>query len=183
MKKTLLLSGLFLFLTTTIFSQEKINWISMDDALEAQKENPKKILMDAYTDWCYPCKLMDKNTFGNQDVAKFINENFYAVKFDAEGEEEVNYNGQTFTNPNYDPARAGRRNHQHDFARILKITAYPTIAFFDEEGEFIAPIPGYHQPKEIELFLNMMLKDDYKNLTTSEEFEEYQKNFKPTFKD
>ncbi len=157
--------------------------MSMNDALKAQKENPKKILMDAYTDWCGPCKLMDRNTFGNANVAKFVNKNFYAVKFNAEGEEEINYDGQTFTNPNYDPSRAGRRNHQHDFAKALKITAYPTIVFFDEKGDVIAPIPGYHKPKEIELFLNMMLKDDYKNLNSAEEWEKYQKDFKPTFKD
>ena len=41
--------------------------------------------MDIYTDWCGPCKLMDKNTFQNPDVAQYLNNNFYAVKFNAEG--------------------------------------------------------------------------------------------------
>src|SRR5699024_3399864 len=183
MNNIFLLFGMFFFFSFSIFSQEEINWLSMEEALAAQKENPKKILMDAYTNWCGPCKLMDRNTFGNADVAKFINENFYAVKFNAEGQEKVNYNGQTFENPNYDPARAKRRNHQHDFAKALKITAYPTIVFFDEKGEVIAPNSSYNKTKKIELFLNMMVNDDYKNLTTAEEWEKYQKEFKPIFKD
>jgi len=157
--------------------------MQMEEALEAQKENPKKILMDAYTEWCYPCKLMDKNTFGNPQVAAYINKNFYAVKFNAEGDEQVTYKDQVFANPNYDPARAKRRNYQHDFAKALKITAYPTIVFFNEQGDVIAPIPGYHKPAQMELFLKMMSKDDYKKLNSPEAWEEYQKNFKPTFED
>ena len=76
------LSLIFLFFVNITFSQE-VNWISMDKAQELQKV-PKNIMMDVYTDWCGPCKLMDKNTFQNPDVANFLNENFYAVKFNAE---------------------------------------------------------------------------------------------------
>lgn len=183
MKNFYLLSALFFCFIINLSAQDKINWISMDEALEAQKEEPKKILVDAYTDWCYPCKLMDKKTFGNPQVAAYINENFYAVKFNAEGQEEVNYKNEVYTNPQYDSARAGRRNHQHDFAKVLKISAYPTIAYFDETGDYIAPIPGYLKPSQIEIYLNMMLKDDYKKVNSPEAWEEYQKNFKSTFKD
>ena len=42
-------------------TESKINWMTMNEALEAQKETPKNIIMDAYTDWCGPCKMIDKN--------------------------------------------------------------------------------------------------------------------------
>ena len=29
-----------------------------------------------YTNWCVPCKLLDRNTFANKDVAKYIYKNF-----------------------------------------------------------------------------------------------------------
>lgn len=181
MKNIYLFSALLFLFTINLSAQEEVNWMSMEEALEAQKEEPKKIILDAYTDWCYPCKLMDKRTFGNEKVAAFINENFYAVKFNAEGKEEVNYKNKVFKNKKYDPARAGRRNHQHDFAKVLKIRAYPTIVYFDEEGNTIAPIPGYQKPAQIEVYLKMMLNDDYKNLTSAEEFKAYQENFESTF--
>ena len=41
--------------------------------------------MDMYTVWCGPCKMLDKNTFHNKDVADYINKYYYAVKFNAEG--------------------------------------------------------------------------------------------------
>ena len=56
--------------------------------------------MDVYTEWCGPCKMMDKNTFANRDVLNYINENFYAVKFNGEGNEKINFFDQEFTNPN-----------------------------------------------------------------------------------
>ena len=95
--------------------------MSMNDALEAQKETPKKIFMDVYTDWCGPCKLLDKNTFGDKDVIKFVNENYYPVKFNAEGTEEIMYQDFNYTNPNYQEGRKGR-NSQHFLANALKIS-------------------------------------------------------------
>jgi len=136
--KLLLTTLLFLISFTAIHAQE-IKWMSMNEALKAQEKQPKKILMDAYTTWCGPCKLMDKNTFTNKDVVNFVNKHFYAVKFDAEGTEEVFYKDFNYTNPNHDPKRKGR-NSQHFLANALKITGYPSLVFFDEKSDVIAPV-------------------------------------------
>jgi thiol:disulfide interchange protein len=56
------LSLIFFLVFFQNFSQE-INWISMNEAMKAQKTNPKNLILDVYTNWCGPCKLMDKNTF------------------------------------------------------------------------------------------------------------------------
>ena len=55
---------------------QEINWMSLEEALEAQKTAPKKIFIDAYTVWCGPCKMLDRNTFKNEDVVKYINKNY-----------------------------------------------------------------------------------------------------------
>jgi len=52
------------------------------------------------------------------------------------------YKENTFTNPEYNPAKASRRNSAHQFARYMRINAYPTLVFFDEKGDFITPIKG-----------------------------------------
>ncbi|MBT3872563.1 MAG: DUF255 domain-containing protein [Flavobacteriaceae bacterium] len=179
--KNLLLIAFIFSGSLQLHAQNKIQWMSMNDALEAQKETPKKIFMDVYTDWCGPCKLLDKNTFGNKDVIKFVNENYYSVKFNAEGTEEIMYQDFNYTNPNYQEGRKGR-NSQHFLANALKISGYPTIVFFAENGDLIQPVVGYKTPKQLELYLKMIANDDYKKLTTSESWQEYQKNFKNTFK-
>lgn len=181
MKNTLLFIVVFGFISFKSTGQE-INWISLNEALELQKKEPKKIMMDVYTSWCGPCKMLDKNTFQNVDVANYVNKNYYAVKFDAEGNSKVSYKGKTFENPNYDPKLANRRNGVHDLTRYLQVSAYPTVVFFDENSEVIAPIRGYQQPNQLELYLKMFYKDEHKNITTQEQFNTYYEAFKPEFK-
>ncbi len=179
MKK--ILPFVFLLLTIAqINAQDKINWMSMTEALAAQKENPKKIFMDAYTKWCGPCKLLDKRTFTNKDVIRFVNENYYAVKFDAEGTEEIFYQDFNYTNPNYQVGRKGR-NSQHLFAHALKITGYPSMVFFKDNGDLIQTLVGYKTPEQLEIYLKMIANDDYLELTTGEAWQKYQNNFKGTF--
>lgn len=168
------------FLSTGIVSAQKINWMTMNEALEAQKKEPKKILMDVYTTWCGPCKLMDKNTFGNKKVIEFVNEHYYAVKFNAEGTEEITYQDFTYTNPNYQPGRRGR-NATHFFADALRLQGYPSIVFFKADGELIQSVPGYKSPQEFEIYLKMIASDDYAEITTMKAWKDYQKNFRGTF--
>lgn len=179
MQKTFTIFFFFLFFGISSQAQE-IKWMSMNEALAAQKKNPKKIFMDAYTEWCGPCKLLDKNTFTNKDVIAFLNKNYYPVKFNAEGTEKINYQNRLFENPGYDPDRKGR-NSMHDFARAMKISGYPSLVFFDEKGNLIGPIPGYRTPHQLELYLKLFHSDEYKNITTPEAFQEYSQNFKNEF--
>jgi thiol-disulfide isomerase/thioredoxin len=110
MKKSFFLLLIFLA-SFNLVQAQKIEWMTLAEAMEAQKAEPKKIFMDVYTDWCGPCKLLDKNTFQNPDVSNYISEHYYAVKFNAEGQEEINFFDQTFTNPNYDPNRKGQKRN------------------------------------------------------------------------
>jgi thioredoxin-related protein len=159
----------------------EVNWMSMDEMTKAQAKQPRKVLIDVYTTWCGPCKMMDANTFKNGDVAKYINENYYAVKFNAESPDPVSFKGTTYTNPNYDPNARGR-NGVHEFSRALRVSAYPTIVYLDEELNMIAPIKGYQTPPQIELYLKFFSTDAYKDVQTAEEWDAYQSAFTPAFK-
>ena len=177
MKKIVLFIAVVLA-TTTAFSQKKnkINWMSMEDALAAQSKAPKKIIMDVYTKWCGPCKMLDKNTFQNADVVQYVNDNYYAVKFNAEGKEKFKYKNIEFANPNFDPTRTGR-NAQHKFAEELNITAYPTIVFFNENGDALLPLPGYKTPAQLELYLKLFKNNDHETIGSKEDWEKYQEEF------
>ncbi|GGD16055.1 thioredoxin family protein [Hyunsoonleella pacifica] len=179
--KNLVLIVAIAFLGSLSGIAQEINWVSLEEAIKLQKETPKKIMMDVYTVWCGPCKMLDKNTFHNADVVEYVNKNYYAVKFNGEGNEVVKYKDKSFTNPNYNEARAKTRNSAHELARYLQVNAYPTIVFFDEEANVIAPIKGYQQPKQLELYLKLFKNDDHKDIKTQEDFNEYYKAFKAEF--
>ena len=71
----------------------------------------------------------------------------------------------------------------HEFARFLKVRAYPTMVFLDENANLIYPITGYLKPQQLELYLKMFKSDKHKDMDTQEKFNEYYKAFKPTFKE
>ena len=180
MKKLGYILLLALLISVNSIAQE-INWVTLEEAVELQNKNPKKIIMDAYTSWCGPCKLLDRNTFHNKDVADYINEHYYAVKFDAEGNDEITFKGKLYTNPNYDPAKANKRNSQHQLAGYFAVRSYPTMVFLSETGEFITPVIGYKTPQQLELYLKMFKKDEHIDLKTQEAFNAYYTAFKPEF--
>lgn len=139
-----LLIILFSLLSVSMNAQ-KVNWMSWDEAaaLAASEENPKKIFVDVYTDWCGWCKKMDKDTFQNPEVAAYMDSNFYMVKLDGEQKEDIEFKGKTFKF-----IASGRRGY-HEFAATLlngKLS-YPTTVFLDEEMNMLSPVPGYQTPE------------------------------------
>lgn len=110
-------------------------------AMTKNEGNTKKVFIDVYTDWCGWCKKMDKDTFQNPEVAQYMQENFYMVKFNAEGKEPIEFDGRTFE---YVPS--GRRGyHQLAAALLQNRLSYPTVVFLDENMKMLSPVPGYQK--------------------------------------
>lgn len=169
----------FFFLTfqtmsSSSSSQESINWVTIEEAEKLAQENPKKIFVDVYTDWCGWCKRMEANTFSHPDIISYINENFYAVKLNAEMEEPITFRGQKYINEN-----PGQRRSSHNFARALLQgrMSYPSVAFFDEELNLITALPGYREPAQFEPIL-VFFSDDH--FLTQPNLDEFISNFQGT---
>ncbi len=143
---------LFLFLLTIGIEMkgQEVHWLTWDEAvkLSETEASPKKMFVDVYTDWCGWCKKMDKDTFQNAEVAKYMSENFYMVKMDGEGKEPLTYKGKTYK---YVPS--GRSGY-HELAAALMQgrLSYPTTIFLDEKMNMLSPLPGYHKAQP---FLNI----------------------------
>jgi thioredoxin-related protein len=135
----------------------RINWLTIEEAEKLASENPRKIFVDIYTDWCGWCKRMDANTFSHPDIVTYINENYYAVKLNAEQTDPITFRGTEYINEN----PTGRRS-SHNFARAVLQgrMSYPSVAFFDEELNLITAIPGYREPAQFEPIL-VFFKDDH----------------------
>ena len=141
LKKLALIVGVLC--TTLALAQEKIQWMSIEDAYELTltEENPKKIFIDVYTDWCGWCKRMDKATFQNEEVATYMNEHYYNVKFDAEQKESVEILGNTFK---FVP-QGNRGYHELAAALLNGKMSYPTVVFLNRKFEMLSPVPGYQE--------------------------------------
>lgn len=180
--KQLFLALLFFapIISTAQKIENKIKWVTIEEVQELIKEEPRKIFIDVYTTWCGPCKMMMANTFTNPDLIDYVNEHYYAVKFNAESPDAIVFNGETYENPDYDPARKGR-NGVHQFARYMQVRAYPTIMYVDENLNFLTPDTGYKTATQMELLLKFFAEDKHKTVTTQEQFDEFRSDFKSEF--
>ncbi len=161
---------LFAFLSLSLSSQEKINWLSFEEAIALNKENPKLILIDVYTDWCGFCKKMDKETYSNEVIIKYINEHFYAIKLDGEGKEPITYKGYEFTFK-----QQGRAKYHELSAALLEgKLSYPTTIFMTEKEELLQKIPGYLSAARFEKILAFFKTSAY----LDKDWVEFEKNFK-----
>ncbi|MGC1242755.1 MAG: DUF255 domain-containing protein [Chryseosolibacter sp.] len=104
-----------------------VQWMTFEQAVEKSKIEKRKIFIDVYTDWCGWCKVMDKKTFNDPEVAKLLNEKFYPVKFNAEQREDVVFEGTTFKFID----QGGRGTHQLAAALLNNKLSYPTVVFLD----------------------------------------------------
>ena len=164
--KTALPVIILLFSSGLKAQHAQINWMSVEEMEAAMEKEPRKVLMDVYTSWCGPCKMMMKNTFTDPNVIAYINKYYYAVKFNAEGKDEVTFRGNTYKNPNYDPAKAKSRNGTHEFtmavAPVNGRIAYPTIVYMDEDFAILSPVQGYLKPVQIMPILSYFGENSYK---------------------
>jgi thioredoxin-related protein len=175
-----ILVSTFAFTTKTTGSEGLVHWMTVEEAVKAQKTEARPIMIDVYTQWCGPCKMMSQKTFEDPRVAEYLNKNYYCVKFDAEGPSEVEFNGNTFKNPNYVPNTPGR-NGVHEFTQYLQVSAYPTLVFLDKQAQYLGPITGFRSPAQLEIYLKFFAEDKQKVITTVEQWQEYEKNFVVTW--
>jgi len=168
------LSNIVLFGQTNN-TPKAIKWYSIKEALELNKTTPKKIFIDVYTDWCGWCKVMDKNTFTDPNIIQYMSDNYYAVKFNAEGKDTIEYLGKKYFNKETGTKSA------HDLAIFLLRgqLSYPNIVYLDENSNAITAIAGYRKPTELLPFLIYFNKDIYK--TTN--LDDFQKYFNKTYYD
>lgn len=148
---------------------ETINWMSIEEAEAAAREEPRMVIIDVYTDWCGWCKRMDKNTFQNPGLAKFVNQHFYAVKLDGEEKDSLTFRGKTFGF-----VKQGRRGYNELPAALMNgRMSYPTIVYLDENLDVIQPVPGYQDPKSFEQIITYLAGGHYK----TQPFDQYKKNY------
>jgi thioredoxin-related protein len=128
MKK--IISGLFLFFAITAFAQEAVKFQDLpfkELVAKAKKEN-KLLFIDAYTSWCGPCKMMEKNTFTQKAVGDYYNTNFINARFDME------------------------KGEGREIASKFGVRSYPTYLFLNGDGELVSQNFGY---MEGSLFVSM----------------------------
>lgn len=98
---------------------------SWAELLEMAQKQGKLIFVDVYTDWCPPCKRMDKEVFPLPEVGEKYNALFLNYKLDAERGEGIEIAGK------------------------YGVKAYPTYLYLDAQGNLLHRTAGFNAPTSI----------------------------------
>lgn len=152
LRNGILFLALFALAPAMSFSQgsssakEAIKWLKYEEGVKQAKDSNKQLLIDFSTAWCGYCKKMDRETFSDQRVIEYINENFVAIKVDGDSKREFEIDGF-------------KTSEKRITKELYGVSGYPTFWFLESDGEKIGRQPGY-QPAEQFLSLLAYVKDE-----------------------
>ncbi|MFT4646090.1 MAG: thioredoxin-related protein [Planctomycetota bacterium] len=151
-------------------AKNEINWMTWAEVQEAQKKEPKKVFVDVYTGWCGWCKRMDATTFHNEEIVDYINDNYYAVKFDAEQRETLVFKGRK-----YHYTKTGKRGYNELATSLLEgVMSFPTTVYLDENLDVLTKVGGFLEANELDPIISYFATDSY----LKKKWSQYEKSYK-----
>ncbi len=136
-------------MSSLLLTGQSVNWLSWEEAMDKTELEPKKILVDIYTEWCTWCKKMEQTTFADPDLVEYLNDNYYSIKFDAQSKKPIVYKDKTYHLEN-----SIWKGGYHQLTAVItnnQSTKLPTIVFLDEKSEPIQAIPGFRNAYEMKM--------------------------------
>ena len=153
-----------LLLTTYAFlasvkAQETVNWQPIQQAETSASKQHRKILIEIYTQWSEGFKELERSVLTQSHIAKYLNDTYVAVKFDAETREDV-----SFQNRNYKFVSQSGVGFNELASELLRgQMIYPTLVFLDENGNLIQTIQ-YRSPEQFEMIITYFGSDHHKKM-------------------
>ena len=156
--------SIFLPFISTYLNAQEINWLTIEEAEAANKNEPRKILIDVYTDWCGWCKKMDATTFEDKNIVEYLNKNYYCVKLDGEDNDILVFKGVEFNFVN-----EGRRGYHELAAGFLQgKMSYPSLVFLNEDLTVLQVMNGFRTSNELLPIITFLGDNAYKEISWTE---------------
>lgn len=134
MKHLFVLISLFIMQADLSAQTKFIHEQDWESIKKSAKNNRKMIFVDAYTDWCGWCKVMDEKTFSNEAIGKMMDQYFINVKLEMEKDE------------------LGIK-----LATKYAVSSFPSYLIFNENGEMIYQMVGYQDAAAFMITLSKII--------------------------
>lgn len=143
---TIIALTLFLVIPASFLSaretKETVKWLSFDEGQKKGEAQDQKFFLYFYTDWCGYCRKLEKETFTDKAVAKYLNNNFIPVRINSE--------------------------HLPKVAARFGVRGFPDLRFLTPKGENIGSLPGYVDANKLLPMLKYIHTDSYLTMSYSD---------------
>ncbi len=151
-----------------IITRLNIHWLTMQEALEKQKTQPRKIFIDLYDNYNISQTIMRITTYNNPVIAKYLNTHFYPVTVYARSDEEFDIKGIHYK-------KSEKYPYNTFVIDILNGKMhFPAFVILDENLNLLERVQMYMPPEKIEPLLHYYGDNIYK----SEKYPQFLKDFK-----
>jgi len=157
-----------------IITRLKIRWKTLDETLELNKKEPRKLLLNFYNYNKISCSLMRTQTFNQQQIANYLNEKYYPINIDVFSQDTLKIMGQTYINEN-----KPYKYHQLPIAALEGKMIFPAFIILDENENVLIKVQEYMTPEKFEPLMKYYGDNFYKK----ESFNTFMKHFKSELKE
>lgn len=144
-----------------------VKWMDLEEALEKNEKNPKRIFIDISVNWRTSCTMMSMTTYNNKVIADILNKYYYPVKFTATTRDTLVF-GREYVN-------TGSNTSYHQLAwDILEgKMQFPANIYLDGNSKLINRTQVYLTPEALEPMLMYYAEEKYKAIS----YNKYLKTF------
>jgi thioredoxin-related protein len=133
------------------------------------KKQPKKVLVMLNADFCNSGRVMSATSFVDTSVAKYINKNFYLVKFDVTSSDTIMFKNEKFFKTPINNFPVNTLSLKLANNRFV----IPTTCVLDEQLNTIDALNFYLGPERLKPILTYFGSDKYKTKTFQDFMQEY----------
>lgn len=116
----------------------RLDWLTFDAAAARASKEGKHVIVDIYTTWCGWCKVMERQTYGDSEVADYVTRTFVLAKVNGESSAKMHWKGKEMT--------------EREFTRMVGVTGYPTTFFFKPDLDVVGGVPGFIRPHDFMIY-------------------------------
>ncbi|MBN1253479.1 MAG: DUF255 domain-containing protein [Bacteroidales bacterium] len=151
-----------------IMTRVLVKWRTFDEAMELNKQIPKKIFINIYDNYSMSSTMMNLKTYNNKQIAEYLNNKFYCINLNVREKEEINFLDKKFINEGL-----SHEYHQLAISLLNGKMKFPAFLIFDEKINYLDKMQKYMTPEDFEPLIYFIGKNAYK----TEKWPDFLKSF------